>query len=125
MNVSRNLRPSGRYFLPPRRKAKSRTKTRPGFFKKCQLLPRLIEKQIYLNTQSKNPHSSSLLHSIKSNVAIELPASTFCLYRVSQNSRVSNSERGREGPILSVPALKLQNRQHNLLFGECCLKKSF
>jgi hypothetical protein len=27
-------------------------------------------------------------------------------------------------PILSVPALKLQNRQHNLLFGDCCLKKN-
>jgi hypothetical protein len=27
-------------------------------------------------------------------------------------------------PILSVLALKLQNRQHNLLFGDCCLKKN-
>jgi hypothetical protein len=26
-------------------------------------------------------------------------------------------------PILSVPALKLQNRHHNLLFGDCCFKK--
>jgi hypothetical protein len=27
-------------------------------------------------------------------------------------------------PISSVPALKLQNRQHYLLFGDCCLKKN-
>jgi hypothetical protein len=27
-------------------------------------------------------------------------------------------------PILSVPALKLQNRQHNLLFGDCYVKKN-
>jgi hypothetical protein len=26
-------------------------------------------------------------------------------------------------PISSVPALKLQNRQHYLLVGDCCLKK--
>jgi hypothetical protein len=40
-------------------------------------------------------------------------------------SKILRIPSGREGPILSVPALKLQNRQHNLLFGECCLKKSF